>query len=119
MRTSTTITMRDTRPTVRQIKSAPHHHPSKSFAMTLLRSFLVLTGSILLTVRVALPQTLPVFAPGEVRDTFFGTVVSDPYRGLETINDPKVAEWMKAHADHARRTLDSLPGYAPLKSRIA
>src|SRR5438067_7782678 len=38
---------------------------------------------------------------------------------LPILDDPKVAEWMKAHADHARRTLDSLPGYAPLKSRIA
>ncbi len=87
--------------------------------MTLVRSFLALAGGVLLTAHMALAQTLPVFAPGETRDTFFGTVVADPYRGLENVSDAKVTAWMQAHADHARRTLDSLPGYAPLRTRIA
>ncbi len=62
---------------------------------------------------------LPVFAPGETRETFFGVTVEDPYRELESVDDPKVSGWMKAHADETRRILEALPGYAGLKHRIA
>jgi prolyl oligopeptidase len=61
---------------------------------------------------------LPVFPAKNVPETFFGTVVDDPYRALEDTKNPEVAAWMKAHADHARKTLDSLPGYAALKARV-
>ncbi len=67
----------------------------------------------------ALADALPVFPPKNVPDTYHGTVVDDPYRALENVKDPQVASWMKAHADNARRTLDSLPGYAALKARVA
>ena len=63
--------------------------------------------------------SLPVFPPGDAADTFFGTRVEDPYRALENDKDPAVAAWMKAHADHARATLDALPGYGALRARIA
>lgn len=66
-----------------------------------------------------LADALPAFPPKNVPETHHGTVVDDPYRGLENLKDPQVASWMKAHADHARRTLDSLPGYAALKARVA
>lgn len=64
-------------------------------------------------------QPLPVFPAKNVPDTFFGTVVDDPYRALEDEKDPEVAAWMKAQADYARRTIESLPGYAELEKRIA
>jgi prolyl oligopeptidase len=67
----------------------------------------------------ALAESLPVFPPKNVPETHHGTVVDDPYRALENVKDPQVASWMKAHADHARRALDSLPGYAALKARVA
>lgn len=67
----------------------------------------------------ALADALPVFPPKNVPDTYHGTVVDDPYRALENVKDPQVASWMKAHADSARKTLDSLPGYAALKARVA
>lgn len=54
-------------------------------------------------------QPLPVFPPGLVSDTYFGTVVPDPYRALENVKAPAVAAWMKAHSDHAHRTLQALP----------
>ncbi len=61
----------------------------------------------------------PVFPANNVQETFFGTVVDDPYRALEDTNDPEVAAWAKAQADYARATLDSLPGYERLRKRIA
>jgi prolyl oligopeptidase len=64
-------------------------------------------------------DSLPVFPASNVPETFFGTVVDDPYRAMENEKDPAVASWMKAHAEHARRTLESLPGYAALAKRIA
>lgn len=66
----------------------------------------------------AAADALPVFPPSDVQDTFFGTVVKDPYRALENEKDPEVAKWMKAHADHARATIEALPGYAALKARV-
>ena len=64
-------------------------------------------------------QTLPVFPANNVPETFFGTVVDDPYRALENDKDPAVSAWMKAPAEHAHRSLEGLKGYGALKSRIA
>ena len=61
----------------------------------------------------------PAFPAKNVAETFFGTVVDDPYRALEDASNPEVAAWAKAQADYARATLDSLPGYERLKKRIA
>jgi prolyl oligopeptidase len=61
-------------------------------------------------------QSLPVFPANNVPETFFGTVVDDPYRALENEKDPAVAAWMKAHAQHAQRTIESLPGYPKTNS---
>ena len=76
---------------------------------------LFLTGALV----VAHAQPLPVFPPKNIPQTFFGTVVDDPYRGLEDVKDPAVAAWMKAHADYAHATLESLKGYAALRARVA
>jgi len=63
-------------------------------------------------------ESLPVFPPNNVPQTFYGTAVDDPYRALEDTKNPQVIAWMKAHADHARATLEALPGYAALGRRI-
>ena len=62
--------------------------------------------------------TPPVAAPQMVRDTFFGTVVEDPYRWLEDVNSPETVAFMKAHADFARATLDAIPGRNELLAQI-
>lgn len=67
----------------------------------------------------ACAQPLPVFPVINVTETFYGTVVDDPYRALEDTKAPQVAAWMKAHADHARSVLEGLAGYATLRNRIA
>jgi prolyl oligopeptidase len=64
-------------------------------------------------------QSPPAFPPGTASDTYFGTVVADPYRALENTKDPQVAAWMKAQADHAHATLKGLKGYAGLLARVA
>jgi prolyl oligopeptidase len=64
-------------------------------------------------------QSLPAFPPANVADSFFGTVVDDPYRALENTGDPAVQAWMKAQAAHAHGTLRSLSGYARLLDRVA
>ena len=57
-------------------------------------------------------QPLPAFPVDNVAESFHGTVVDDPYRSLEDTKNPQVAAWMKAHAQHARTTLEGLGGYA-------
>jgi prolyl oligopeptidase len=63
-------------------------------------------------------QSLPTFPANNVPAEFFGTKVDDPYRGLEDLKSPQVQAWMKAHADHARATLDALPGYPGMLKRV-
>ena len=65
-------------------------------------------------------QTPPsVFPPSNVPTTYHGTVVDDPYRALEEGTNADVAAWAKSQADHARATLDALPGYKALRARVA
>jgi prolyl oligopeptidase len=74
-------------------------------------------AALLLTAAHAAAQ-LPTIAPGTTTDTFFGTAVSDPYRRLEDTKDKAVAAWMKAHSEHAHRTLAGLPQRAALLASI-
>jgi prolyl oligopeptidase len=53
-----------------------------------------------------------------VTDTYFGTVVNDPYRWLEQVDDPAVRQWMRAQGDYARAVLDAIPGRDALLKRI-
>jgi prolyl oligopeptidase len=78
----------------------------------------LLAAGVVLASSTAWADSLPVFPARNVPETFFGTVVDDPYRDLENVKDPKVVGWMKAHATHARATLDALPGYQGMKARI-
>ena len=63
---------------------------------------------------VALAQPLPVAPVHNVQDRYFGVTVDDPYRYMENLKDPQVANWIRAHADHARKVLDSIPGRADI-----
>ena len=81
---------------------------------------LVILASLVSLPLLALAQgaSLPVFPTNNVPETFFGTKVDDPYRALESEKDPNVAAWMKAHADHAHKTIEGLKGYEGLKARV-
>jgi prolyl oligopeptidase len=80
--------------------------------------------SMLLSLVVAVTSWVagaePPAAPERpVVESFFGTRVSDPYRYMENTADPEVAAYLKSQADHARRTLDSIPGRNALFERVS
>ena len=61
----------------------------------------------------------PLVAPlRPVTETFFGQTVTDPYRYMEEVKTPEVADFLRAQGEHARRTLDAIPGRAAMESRI-
>jgi prolyl oligopeptidase len=53
-----------------------------------------------------------------VADTFYGTLVRDPYRHLEHTADESVTAWMRAQSAETRAALDALPGRADLLQRM-
>jgi prolyl oligopeptidase len=57
-------------------------------------------------------------AAREVRDTYFGTTVVDPYRWMEAPGSRELAAWLASSDAQARRALEALPGRAALLTRI-
>ncbi len=76
---------------------------------------LALAGADAMSERLSYPPTKTV----SVSDTYFGTVVSDPYRWLENGNDPAVKSWAAAQTKLALGYLEATPAYPGLKARIA
>jgi len=54
----------------------------------------------------------------EVTDTFYGNVVSDPYRWLEDDNSPETAEWVKQQNEVTFSYLNKLPGREKINKRL-
>ena len=54
----------------------------------------------------------------ELKDTFFGVEVEDPYRWLEDGKSPDVLAWMKAQDEYARAELRKLPGRDAMAARL-
>ncbi len=52
---------------------------------------------------------------GTVTDTYFGTVVPDPYRWLEDVDAPQTTAWVKAEGDLTRSYLDAIPQRAAIR----
>ncbi len=61
----------------------------------------------------------PPLQPKPLSEQFYGVTVDDPWRYLEDVKDPKVAEWMKEQAETTRKILHKIPGRGQLLSRIA
>ncbi|HWE64988.1 MAG TPA: S9 family peptidase, partial [Chloroflexota bacterium] len=53
------------------------------------------------------------------RDTYFGTVVEDPYRWLEDWKGQEARDWVAAQGDFSRRYLQALPERTSLLARIS
>jgi prolyl oligopeptidase len=53
---------------------------------------------------------------GTVTDTYFGTVVADPYRWLEDVDSPQTTAWVKAEGDLTRSYLDAIPQREAIKT---
>ncbi len=81
------------------------------------------TVAALLTVPLLLCAAARLHYPpartDSVRDTYFGTVVADPYRWLEDGNAPEVKAWAAAQTKLALDVIAATPAYARYKARIA
>src|SRR5918999_2627262 len=91
--------------------SRPKHANAPRLAASLL--FLCVVASHALT------QDAPPKAPvREVKDTYFGQTIVDPYRWMEDAKSAETSAWMKAQANYARAYLDRLPLRGELLKRI-
>ncbi len=92
---------------------------------------LVLLSAILLTTLAmpgvfnqAVAQAPSAIAPPPIArvrpvvNDYFGTKVTDPYRYMESLDNPEVARWMKAQNNYTRSVLDRIPGRDELLVRI-
>ena len=61
---------------------------------------------------------LPVWSPGMDADTHWNVKLPDPYRALENVADPKVQQWLRAHAEATAATLAKIPARDALLTRI-
>ncbi|HHE32926.1 MAG TPA: S9 family peptidase [Chlorobaculum parvum] len=53
-----------------------------------------------------------------VIETVCGERITDPYRPLENLKNPKVQAWYKREADYARSVLDAIPGRSELIAKM-
>jgi prolyl oligopeptidase len=60
----------------------------------------------------------PVTRKGNVADTFFGTVVPDPYRWLEDENSPEVKAWIAEENLFTFAYLDRIPYRKEIRDRL-
>src|SRR5689334_19566630 len=62
--------------------------------------------------------TYPPTRKGTQVDNYFGRKVADPYRWMEDLNSPDVAQWVKAEDAVTQRYLATLPMREHFRSRI-
>ncbi len=62
--------------------------------------------------------TYPLAPKGNVTDTYFGTVVPDPYRWMESIDSPQTVAWVKAEGALTRSYLDAIPMRAAIAKHM-
>ena len=93
--------------------------------MTLRNSLFAFISLFLLLpiTRVSAEQNIPVkqlSAPPEssVVEDYFGTKVRDPFRSLESLENPQVKQWIKEQSDEARSILQRIPGRSALIEKM-
>jgi prolyl oligopeptidase len=89
--------------------------PRRFSSTPLLALFAVV--SLMLPAAAALPPA-PVAPTIPVTDTYFGTQIVDPYRWMETPNNPDLAAYLKAQSERTRAILDAIPGRKALLARL-
>ncbi|MCJ7630273.1 MAG: S9 family peptidase, partial [Longimicrobiales bacterium] len=65
-----------------------------------------------------LPLVYPDAPRGDQTDDYFGTPVSDPYRWMEDLRAPELAEWVKAQNRIAMPFLERLAGHEDIQNRL-
>ena len=91
--------------------------------------FVPWTGyAVLVSLSITLPAvplysqiTPPATPKRTVADTYFGTVIPDPYRWMEAPipRNPELRQWLQRQNDYTRQVLDRLPERAALRARLA
>jgi prolyl oligopeptidase len=81
---------------------------------------LLVSAGFLASLILLYAEDAPPGAPiHNVEDEYWGVKINDPYRWLENVqNDAEAQKWLKAQAEFTTKTLDSLPGYQKLKTRV-
>ncbi|CAM3667022.1 prolyl oligopeptidase family serine peptidase [Flavobacterium saliperosum] len=73
-------------------------------------SYLFSFGLVLCSISASVAQLKPQPAPERVvTDEYHGVKLEDPYRYLENLKDPEVADWMKSNANYAKAKLNEIP----------
>ena len=83
---------------------------------------LFLPSSLTLIADPVSAQSKPLSPPKqEVADTYFGTVIADPYRWMErpVPGNPEFRRWLESQNAYTRQVLDRLPQRAALQARLA
>ena len=62
--------------------------------------------------------TPPAAVIRDVVQTLHGVEVHDPYRYMEDAKDAEVRNWLRVQAEHARQTLERIPGRDEMERRI-
>lgn len=60
----------------------------------------------------------PATKKGDVKDTYFGTVINDPYRWLEDDRSAETGEWVKAQNELTFGYLEKIPYRDAIKQRM-
>ncbi len=78
------------------------------------------TGSdySLIDTRHEVPPMPPPTRKDDVTETFFGTVVHDPYRWLEDGNAPAVKQWIAAQNAYTEKVMDGFKGAEAIARRV-
>src|SRR5258708_2460678 len=80
--------------------------------------WVVLLGTMVGAVSWAVSVPYPAAPVKPVTETRFGTILSDPYRWLETKDSPDVQAWVRAEDALAKAYLDKIPGREALAKRL-
>jgi len=91
---------------------------SKKFRQTVAAAALATLGSTLSFLVYAQALQYPVSKKTDHTDTYFGTVVADPYHWLEDGNSPDTQAWIKAQNTLTFDYLDKIPYRSAVFKRI-
>jgi prolyl oligopeptidase len=76
------------------------------------------TGYALIDTQHEVPAMPPPTARHDVTDTFFGTVVHDPYRWLENAEAPAVKQWIAAQNTYTEQVMDGFKDAKAIAKRV-
>lgn len=84
-----------------------------------MRKFVFSAGLVVTSLPAANEMTsYPAATRGEIVDTYHGTPVADPYRGLEDLDSPATTTWVEAQNKLTFGFLESLPQRAAFRDRL-